>query len=126
MRWPTPPGAWGAAGASPPRGRAGRGSSSSARSPTRARSTSPPPGATTLPGLAYAGRLGLWAAGETPFETREAFVSAMEAGVAEPSHADYDVTERLANALATVDVQALDHLVVGDGETVSLAERGWL
>ena len=37
-------------------------------------------GATTLPGLAYAGRLGLWAAGETPFETREAFVSAMEAG----------------------------------------------
>ena len=47
-------------------------------------------------------------------------------GVAEPSHADYDVTARLANALATVDVQALDHLVVGDGETVSLAERGWL
>ena len=37
-------------------------------------------GATTLPGLAYAGRLGLWAAGETPFETREAFISAMEAG----------------------------------------------
>ena len=43
-------------------------------------STSPPTGATTLPGLAYAGRLGLWAAGETPFETREAFISAMEAG----------------------------------------------
>ena len=83
-------------------------------------------GATTPPGLAYAGRLGLWAAGETPFETREAFVSAMEAGVAEPSHADHHVTGRLANALATVDMQALDHLVVGDGETVSLAERGWV
>ena len=37
-------------------------------------------GATTVPGLAYAGRLGLWAAGETPFETRSDFVSAMEAG----------------------------------------------
>ena len=37
-------------------------------------------GATTVPGLAYAGRLGLWAAGETPFETRTDFVSAMEAG----------------------------------------------
>ena len=34
-------------------------------------------GATTLPGLAYAGRLGLWAAGETPFEKRTEFVSAM-------------------------------------------------
>ena len=37
-------------------------------------------GATTVPGLAYAGRLGLWAAGETPFEKRTDFVSAMEAG----------------------------------------------
>ena len=37
-------------------------------------------GATTVPGLAYAGRLGLWAAGETPFETRVEFVTAMEAG----------------------------------------------
>ena len=37
-------------------------------------------GATTVPGLAYAGRLGLWAAGDTPFETRTDFVSAMEAG----------------------------------------------
>ena len=37
-------------------------------------------GATTVPGLAYAGRLGLWGAGETPFEKRVEFVSAMEAG----------------------------------------------
>ena len=37
-------------------------------------------GATTVTGLAYAGRLGLWGAGETPFENREDFVSAMEAG----------------------------------------------
>ena len=37
-------------------------------------------GATTVPSLAYASRLGLWVAGETPFETRTEFVSAMEAG----------------------------------------------
>ena len=47
-------------------------------------------------------------------------------GVAEPSYADRAVTERLEQALATVDVRVLDHLVVGDGETVSFAERGWL
>ena len=37
-------------------------------------------GATTVQGLAYAGRLGLWGATETPFESRSDFVSAMEAG----------------------------------------------
>ena len=47
-------------------------------------------------------------------------------GVAEPSYADRAVTERLEQALATVDVRVLDHLVVGDGETVSFVERGWL
>ena len=45
---------------------------------------------------------------------------------AEPSCADRAITERLEQALATVDVRVLDHLVVGDGETVSFAERGWL
>ena len=47
-------------------------------------------------------------------------------GVAEPSFADRAITERLEQALATVDVRVLDHLVVGDGETVSFVERGWL
>ena len=37
-------------------------------------------GATTVPGLAYAQRLGLWGAGQTPFEHRGDFVTAMEAG----------------------------------------------
>ena len=32
----------------------------------------------------------------------------------------------LEKALGTVDVRVLDHLVVGDGETVSFAEQGWL
>ncbi|MDX1454702.1 MAG: DNA repair protein RadC [Gammaproteobacteria bacterium] len=47
-------------------------------------------------------------------------------GVAEPSAADRQITRRLKNALALVDIRTLDHLVVGDGETVSFAERGLL
>ncbi len=45
-------------------------------------------------------------------------------GVAEPSDSDVRITRRLADALALVDVRVLDHMVVGDGVTVSLAERG--
>ena len=47
-------------------------------------------------------------------------------GVAEPSLADRAITRRLADALALVDVRLIDHFVVGDGECVSFAERGWL
>ena len=45
-------------------------------------------------------------------------------GVAEPSQADRNITRRLAEALALVDIRVLDHIVVGDGELVSFAERG--
>jgi DNA repair protein RadC len=45
-------------------------------------------------------------------------------GVAEPSTADAGITRRLRDALALVDVRVLDHIIVGDGECVSLAERG--
>jgi len=47
-------------------------------------------------------------------------------GVAEPSQADRLVTERLQEALGLLDVRLLDHLVVGDGECISMARRGWL
>ena len=47
-------------------------------------------------------------------------------GVAEPSHADRLLTERLKQALALVDVRVLDHFVVGEGPPTSFAERGWL
>lgn len=47
-------------------------------------------------------------------------------GVAEPSHADRQLTERLRQALTLVDVRLLDHVVVGDGVSCSFAERGWL
>lgn len=47
-------------------------------------------------------------------------------GVAEPSRADEQITRRLREALALVDIRLLDHFVVGDGEPVSFAERGLL
>ncbi|TDR39697.1 DNA repair protein RadC [Tahibacter aquaticus] len=45
-------------------------------------------------------------------------------GVCEPSSADLLITEELKNALRLVGVRLLDHLIVGAGATVSLAERG--
>lgn len=51
-------------------------------------------------------------------------------GVAEPSLADRQITRRLVDALALVDIRVLDHLVVGAGAgidgVVSFAERGLL
>ncbi|MCB1714679.1 MAG: DNA repair protein RadC [Candidatus Competibacteraceae bacterium] len=47
-------------------------------------------------------------------------------GIAEPSQADRQVTQRLQTALELIDVRVLDHMVVGDSEIVSLAELGWL
>jgi DNA repair protein RadC len=45
-------------------------------------------------------------------------------GVAEPSAADRRITQQLSDALALVDVRVLDHVVVGDGTTISFAEQG--
>jgi DNA repair protein RadC len=45
-------------------------------------------------------------------------------GVAEPSRADEYLTQTLKSALQLVDVRVLDHIVVGQGQVVSLAERG--
>lgn len=45
-------------------------------------------------------------------------------GIAEPSTADLDITRRLTEALALIDIRVLDHIVVGHGETVSMASRG--
>lgn len=47
-------------------------------------------------------------------------------GVAEPSQADEQLTQRLCEALALVEVRVLDHFVVGEGTPVSFAERGLL
>ena len=72
-------------------------------------------GATTVPGLAYAGRLGLWAAGETPFEQRTGFVSAMEAG----GVAAMEVVARDLKALGLYQARALAY----DGIEVDILEH---
>jgi DNA repair protein RadC len=45
-------------------------------------------------------------------------------GVAEPSRADEFLTQTMKAALAYIDVKVLDHVIVGQGQVVSLAERG--
>jgi DNA repair protein RadC len=47
-------------------------------------------------------------------------------GIAEPSQADELITLRVKEALGLVDIRLLDHIIVGDGVSVSLAERGLL
>jgi DNA repair protein RadC len=47
-------------------------------------------------------------------------------GIAEPSQADIAITAKLKAALATIDVRVLDHLIIGDSNITSLAERGLL
>lgn len=45
-------------------------------------------------------------------------------GVSEPSEADKVLTRRLADILQVVDIRVLDHIVIGDNELTSFAERG--
>jgi DNA repair protein RadC len=45
-------------------------------------------------------------------------------GLAEPSQADEMLTQSLKQALALVDVNMLDHFIVGGGTAMSFAERG--
>lgn len=47
-------------------------------------------------------------------------------GDPEASQCDRDITGRLQEALALVDVKTLDHLVIGSEGIVSFAERGWI
>ena len=47
-------------------------------------------------------------------------------GVAEASQSDRMITKRLCQALALVDVRVIDHLIVTDGEVLSMARRGWI
>jgi len=47
-------------------------------------------------------------------------------GIAEPSQADRQITAHLKQSLALVDIRVLDHIVIGEGEPVSLAELGMM
>lgn len=47
-------------------------------------------------------------------------------GCAEPSKADKLITERIIKSCQFMDLRVLDHIVIGRGEYVSFAERGWI
>ncbi|AUX95263.1 RadC family protein [Mixta gaviniae] len=47
-------------------------------------------------------------------------------GCAEPSAADRNITQQIRQACQLMNIRLLDHLVIGKGEYVSFAERGWL
>ena len=47
-------------------------------------------------------------------------------GISEPSQADRTLTQRLVKALDLIEVRVLDHFIVGDGQPLSMVERGWM
>ena len=47
-------------------------------------------------------------------------------GTPEPSQADKDITAKLKQALALVDIRVLDHIIVAGSNTTSFAEKGLL
>lgn len=47
-------------------------------------------------------------------------------GIASPSGEDYAATDRARAALETIGVSLADHIIVADGDFVSLAESGYL
>ncbi len=54
------------------------------------------------------------------------FVHNHPSGVAEPSLSDREITTTLSKALQLLEVRVLDHFIIGDQDTVSFAERGWM
>ena len=62
-------------------------------------------GASTIKGLAYANRLGLWSSGMTPFVRREEFIEAMESG----GIASLEVVARDLKALGLYQARALSY-----------------
>jgi DNA repair protein RadC len=47
-------------------------------------------------------------------------------GEVQPSRADHLLTQALRDALALIDVRVLDHVIVGPGQALSMAQKGWL
>ncbi|WP_449430571.1 RadC family protein [Pseudomonas putida] len=47
-------------------------------------------------------------------------------GNCEPSQDDVHMTQVLKRSLALIDVRVLDHIIIGDGEPLSMVEHGWL
>lgn len=46
-------------------------------------------------------------------------------GIAVPSHEDVQTTHRIASALQTVEIMLADHVILADGDCVSLAQSGY-
>lgn len=47
-------------------------------------------------------------------------------GNPEPSHADRQITELIKQACGLIEVRVLDHIVIGNNQYVSFAEKGWI
>lgn len=47
-------------------------------------------------------------------------------GIVEPSHSDRTLTEALKGHLSGLELRMLDHIIIGKGQHVSFAERGWI
>lgn len=47
-------------------------------------------------------------------------------GNCEPSQDDVHLTLSLKRVLALIDVRVLDHIIIGDGEPLSMVEHGWI
>lgn len=54
------------------------------------------------------------------------FVHNHPSGDPSPSEEDRTLTARLVEAGELLGIQVLDHLIIGDGQYVSFADRGWL
>ena len=46
-------------------------------------------------------------------------------GNIQPSVADREITEQLKKALALIDIEVLDHIIVSQGQSYSMAEHRW-
>ncbi len=47
-------------------------------------------------------------------------------GICEPSQSDYHITRQLKEALQLMDIRLLDHIIIGESQTTSLAQLGEL
>jgi len=56
--------------------------------------------------------------------TRMIFVHNHPSNNVKPSEHDIEITKKLKEALATVDIEVLDHIIVGDGGYYSFREHG--
>jgi len=47
-------------------------------------------------------------------------------GVAEPSFSDRTIIKQICLAMDLIGISTLDHIIIGHGDAVSFAERGWI